>query len=103
MTDTIKPIEVQEFISSLVQQIENGVDIETRHIEGTIDIEIEVEEVTQKEGGLKIYVANGKVGSHNGRVSKARFSVRPKQSQREKDNIARMRQNSGRIDSWIER
>jgi len=83
MTD-IEPIEIKEFISQLVNQIESGVDTEQRDISGTIDIEVSVEKVTSKGGGLKVYVVSGEAGSQKQQIAKAKFSVHPKRSERQK-------------------
>ncbi|MEK7549161.1 MAG: hypothetical protein AAB496_01580 [Patescibacteria group bacterium] len=96
-----EPIEVRDFISQLVSQIEDGVNIELRHIVNNIDIEVVVERVVTKGGGLKIYVASGKAEGQSSHIAKARFSVRPRQSEREKNIIAETRRrNEEQNEKW---
>jgi len=86
----IEPIEIKEFLSQLVRQIEDGVDIETRYIVGNIDVEVSVENVTHKDGNLKIYVASGAAGTSTNQIAKAKFSVQPRFSERQKREIEKV-------------
>ncbi len=99
MSTTIEPIELQEFIATIMQHVENGIDIETRHIKDVVEFEISVERVSKKEGDIKVYVANGKAESSNSHIAKVKFSAYPRQSEREKAEIARViLENRNRID-----
>lgn len=83
----IEPIEIKEFLSQLIRQIEDGVDIETRYIVGNIDVEVSVEKVSHKDGNLKIYVASGTAGTSTNQIAKAKFSVQPRLSEKQKREI----------------
>ena len=89
MSTTIEPIELQEFISTIMQQVEDGVDIESRHIKDVVEFEISVENASKKEGDIKVYVANGKAESANTHIARVKFSSYPRQSDREREEWAR--------------
>lgn len=83
----IEPIEVKEFISELMEQIEQGVDIEKRNIKDTVDFEVVVNKATKGEAGVKFYVLSGEAGVNNGYIAKVKFSAYPKTSKRAEREI----------------
>jgi hypothetical protein len=87
MTDKIEPIEVKEFLSQILSQVEDGVDIEQRNISGPIEVEMSIEKVASKGGEIKAYVVGGGVNTSSNKIARVRFSVYPKQSQRSKNQI----------------
>jgi hypothetical protein len=93
---SVDPIEIKDFISQLLDQIEQGSNIEERHINGAIEIEVSIENVIQKEGGLKVYVAHGEAGTKTGQIAKVKFSVYPRQSEKSKheDYVGAVNTNS---------
>lgn len=101
MTDKIEPIEVKEFLSQMLAQIENGVDIEQRNMGGPIEVEMSIEKVVSKGGEIKAYVVGGGVNTSSNKIAKVKFSVYPKQSQRSKNQIEELvEHNKEEAEKW---
>lgn len=100
MTKMIEPIEIKEFISNLLDQIEQGVNIEERDIKDSIEIAVSIDSATKAEGGIK-YIVRGEVGKNTQSVASVKFNVYPKQSMksvREENEIKRL--NRENDDKW---
>lgn len=101
MNQKIQPIELKDFLSQLLDQVETGVNIEERTIRDTIDIEVSIEKTKNVGGGIKMYVASGEAGSTNSQIAKVKFSVFPRESERSKrQTVEIMRHNEESASNW---
>jgi hypothetical protein len=102
----IESLELKDVLRSLADQVESGVDIETRNITEPIIVEIEVTVEKETEGGFKFSVASlGGVGagktSGNTSQIKLSFAFQPKQSEREKREISEaVAHNEAEAEKW---
>ena len=90
----VEPIEIKEFISALMEQIEQGVDIEKRSIKDSVDFEVVVNKAVKGEAGMKFYILSGEAGTTNGYVAKVKFSAYPKASTKDLNQIAELSKNT---------
>lgn len=99
--NNIDPIEVKELISRAINDIENGVDIEKRIIEGPINFNITVSKTSRIGGDIKLYVAQGGKSMDDSQIATISFSVRPRESEREKNEQSWVVDHNKRnIDKW---
>jgi len=90
----VEPIEIKEFISALMEQIEQGVDIEKRSIKDSVDFEVVVNKVIKGSAGMKFYVLSGEAVAANGYVAKVKFSAYPKTSNKDLNQITELSNNT---------
>jgi len=86
MTNKIKPIELNEFVKSTIEQIENGADFSKRDFKGPIEFEVSISETKKNKGGIKVYVASGDGESENEQVAKIKFKIYP-ENPKNKDRV----------------
>jgi hypothetical protein len=101
MSETVEPIELKEFIKQTMEAIESGADIEIRSINKPIDFEVAINKITKTDGGIKLYVASGGIGSSTEIVTRIKFSISPKESEASKRAVEEViRQNQENADKW---
>jgi hypothetical protein len=70
-------IELKEFVRKTITDIEDGIDIDKRSVDGTIKFEICVSKTEKAGGNLKVFVASGGGAIEKGQVAKINFEVYP--------------------------
>lgn len=83
MENKIEPIELNEFVKSAIEQIENGADISKRNFEGAIEFEVSINKTKKFGGGIKVYVASGEGMSEKEQIAKIKFSIYPNYPERD--------------------
>lgn len=83
----VQPIELEEFIRSTIESIENGVNLESRHINGPIELEVRVDRVEKAGAGVKAYVLEGGAHLSSSSVATVKLSVYPKESEDSKNQF----------------
>ncbi|MBU4339180.1 hypothetical protein KKB43_00990 [Patescibacteria group bacterium] len=77
MPEKLEQIELKEFIRNTIEEIEGGIEIGKRHLNGTMDFEVSISKTQKIEGGIKIYVASGEKEISKEQIAKIKFSVYP--------------------------
>lgn len=85
MAKTIEPIELEDFIRKILQDIESGAEIKEgkRTLKETIDFEISISETKKLEGDIKIYIAKGGGNLQKESIAKIKFSIWPEYPERD--------------------
>lgn len=78
MADKIEDIELEEFVRSVLTQIESGAGVGERGFKGAIEFEVTVSKTQKLEGSVKIYIASGGGEVNKESVAKIKFQVYPK-------------------------
>ncbi|MDO8136217.1 MAG: hypothetical protein Q6354_01145 [Candidatus Brocadiales bacterium] len=73
----MEQIELKEFVQKVIADIEAGIEIEKRDLNGPIKFEISVSRTEKMDGNLKIFVASGGSSVEKGSVAKISFEVYP--------------------------
>lgn len=74
----MEQIELQEFVKSVLLQIENGAEVGKRSFKDAIEFEVSVSKTEKLEGNVKIYVAQGGGEISRESIAKIKFQVFPK-------------------------
>ena len=78
MPETIEQIELKDFITKALEDIEMGVDTNIRSFKDAIEFEISITKSQNLAGDVKIYVASGSGEVSKESISKIKFQVYPK-------------------------
>lgn len=87
MKNKFEPIELQEFIKTTLEQIEDGTEIGKRGLKDSIDFEVSVNKTQKIGGGVKIYVASGEGELNKEHIAKVKFSVFPHNPNRKRNYL----------------
>lgn len=94
-------IELEDFLKEAMDQIEKGVDVEQRNIDGPISFEVSIAKTIKTEGGIKFYVFKGEHDREKEHVAKISLKVYPKESERAKAAIQEaIRHNQEEAEKW---
>ena len=78
MTDKIEEIELQEFIQSVLTQIESGAEVGERGFKDAIEFEVTVSKTQKLGGNVKVYIASGGGEVNKESIAKIKFQIYPK-------------------------
>lgn len=78
MTDKIEEIELEEFVRSVLTQVESGAQVGERGFKDAIEFEVTVSKTQKLGGSVKIYVASGGGEVNKESVAKIKFQIYPK-------------------------
>lgn len=73
----MEKIELKEFVRKAIVDIEDGIEIGKRRLDGPIKFEVSVIKTEKLGGNLKIFVASGGRGIEKESVAKISFEVKP--------------------------
>ncbi|KKS84988.1 MAG: hypothetical protein UV59_C0012G0081 [Candidatus Gottesmanbacteria bacterium GW2011_GWA1_43_11] len=83
----IEEVELKDFLTKSLEEIEVGAG--DRSINGSVEFEVSVSNVTKKEGSLKVYVAEGQAERTKEKIAKIKFFVSPRPSRHDINQIAK--------------
>lgn len=89
---------MEEFLRQVMEQVERGINIEERNIDGPVIFEVSIAKTVKTGGGLKFYVFNGGYGKEKEHVAKMTLKAYPKESERSKrwsEEVNRMNKENG--------
>lgn len=78
MIDKIEEIELEEFVRSVLTQIESGAAVGEKGFKDAIEFEVTVSKTQKLGGNIKVYVASGGGEVNKENVAKIKFQVYPK-------------------------
>ena len=77
MVDKIEDIELEEFVRSVLIQIETGSEVGKRSFKDAIEFEVTVSKTQKLSGNVKVYVASGGGEINKENIAKIKFQVYP--------------------------
>lgn len=73
----IKSQQLIEYISTVLDSIEKGVESRNFRLDGSVEFDLAVRNVTQGKGGLKIYIVNAEGKKSGEELSRIKFKAKP--------------------------
>ncbi len=94
-------IELEDFLQEAMDQIEKGINIEERQIEGPVFFEVSIAKTVKTDAGIKFYVFKGQHDREKEQVAKISLKVFPKESERSKAETAWViMHNEEEVEKW---
>lgn len=75
--EKIEPIELQEFVRQAIREIEAGIEIGKRSLDGTINFDVSVTRTQKIAGNVKVYVLGSEGENQKENLARISFKVRP--------------------------